>query len=59
MNSEKELKEKCVIIMKEHLPVLRKINNLTQKGLGEVIGVSRQTITNIENGRSEMKWSIF
>ena len=40
--------------MVEHLPVLRKINNLTQKGLGEVIGVTRQTITNIESGRSEM-----
>ena len=59
MNSEKKLKEQCINTMVEHLPVLRKINNLTQKGLGEVIGVSRQTITKIESGRSEMKWSIF
>ena len=59
MNSEKKLKEQCINIMVEHLPILRKINNLTQKSLGEVIGVSRQTITNIESGKSGMKWSIF
>ena len=64
MNSEKKLKEQCINIMVEHLPVLRKNNTpdnivAIRKGLGEVIGVSRQTITNIESGRSEMKWLIF
>lgn len=34
-------------------------NNLSQKDLGDIVGVSRQTITNIENGKSEMKWSLF
>ena len=38
---------------------MRKINNLTQKDLGDIIGVSRQTVTNIESGKSEMKWTTF
>lgn len=35
------------------------MHHLTQKDLGDIIGVSRQTITNIESGKSEMKWSVF
>lgn len=27
--------------------------------LGDIIGVSRQTVTNIESGKSEMKWTTF
>ena len=59
MSKENEMQKQWISIMTKELPVLRKINNLTQKGLGEVVGVSRQTITNIESGRNEMKWSLF
>ena len=45
-----ELFEKCTECLKKELPVLRKMAGLTQKDLGEILGVSRQTITNIENG---------
>lgn len=59
MHRGKELLKKCTDELSKELPVLRKINNLTQKDLGDVIGVSRQTITNIESGKSEMKWTTF
>lgn len=56
---EKVLLTKCTDILAKELPVLRKICKLNQQQLGEIVGVSRQTITNIENGRSEMKWVLF
>ena len=54
-----ELFEKCTECLKKELPVLRKMAGLTQKDLGEILGVSRQTITNIENGTGNLKWSLF
>lgn len=54
-----DVKEKCVKELTEVLPVLRKMNNLTQQDLGEIIGVSRQTITNIESGKAKMQWPVF
>ncbi len=59
MNDDKELLDFCVACLTKELPVLRKMNNLTQMDLAEIIGVSRQTITNIESGSSKMKWSFF
>ena len=56
MHKKEELLKRCTEILSKELPVLRKINNLTQKDLGDIIGVSRQTVTNIESGKSEMKW---
>lgn len=43
----------------KELPILRKMVGLTQKDLGEILGISRQTITKIEIGTSKMKWSVF
>ena len=40
-------------IEKVTLPVARKIANLTQKGLGEAVGVSESTVINWEKGRTE------
>lgn len=59
MHKKEELLKRCTEILSKELPVLRKINNLTQKDLGDIIGVSRQTVTNIESGKSEMKWTTF
>lgn len=39
--------------VKNKLRLLRKINDLTQEQLGEVLGVTRHTILAIENGRYE------
>lgn len=59
MDYSKDILKQCTECLTKELPVLRKMNNLTQKKLGEIIGVSRQTITNIENKKTEMKWSQF
>lgn len=56
---EKKLLTKCTETLTKELPVLRKICRLTQQQLGDIAGVSRQTITNIESGKCEMKWSLF
>lgn len=54
-----ELLEICTNCLTKELPVLRKMARLTQKDLGEILDVSRQTITNIESGTGKMKWSTF
>lgn len=59
MNKNKELFDSCIDCLTKELPVLRKMAGLTQKDMGEILGVSRQTITNIESGASKMKWPIF
>lgn len=59
MESENQLFDTCINILAKELPVLRKMAGLTQKDLAEILGVSRQTITNIESGASKMKWSLF
>ncbi len=59
MKNHNELFETCTSCLAKELPVLRKMAGLTQKETGELLGVSRQTITNIENGTVKMKWSIF
>lgn len=56
---EKILLAKCMETLEKELPTLRKICKLTQQQLGDMVGVSRQTITNIESGKNEMKWSLF
>ena len=59
MNKNKELLGRCIEILTKELPVLRKMTGLTQKDLANILGVSRQTITNIESGAGRMKWSLF
>lgn len=59
MKDQEELLSSCIVKLTKELPVLRKMCNLTQKNLGDIVGVSRQTITNIENGKCEMKWTLF
>ena len=59
MYQNQEIMKLCTEKLAGELPVLRKMHHLTQKDLGDIIGVSRQTITNIESGKSEMKWSVF
>ena len=40
----------------DNLPVLRSKLNLSQQGLADIIGSSRQTISLIERGSREMMW---
>ncbi len=39
--------------MKNNLKVLRAVHNLTQEALAEKLGVTRQTIVSLENGKYE------
>ena len=59
MNEHEHMLKECTKQFAKELPVLRKMNNLTQKDLGEIVGVSRQTITNIENGKTNMQLTLF
>lgn len=59
MDSDRDLLDLCVTVLAKELPVLRKMAGLTQAELAGILGVSRQTITNIESGASRMKWPVF
>lgn len=39
------------------LPSLRKISGLTQAEFADISGLSRQTVSNIESGRINLKWN--
>lgn len=45
--------------MAENLPVLRKKLGLSQTSLGDLIGVSRQTISSFENKTRAIPWQVF
>jgi DNA-binding XRE family transcriptional regulator len=45
--------------MAENLVILRKKLNLTQAELAKRIGVSRQTLMDIENRKRSMTWGVF
>jgi DNA-binding XRE family transcriptional regulator len=48
-----------IIKMTENLKVLRNKLGLTQDELSKKIGISRQTLVNIENKKREMLWNTF
>lgn len=54
-----EIKEKLIKNLTENLPVLRAKLGITQAELAERIGVTRQTIIMIENGKRSMTWKTF
>jgi len=52
-------KEKLIAAMTKHLPTLRATLGITQKELGDLIGLSRYTIVSIEGGKRAMSWNTF
>lgn len=52
-------KEKLIANMTENLPVLRAKLSLSQVQLAGKVGISRQTIMNIENKKRGMAWNTF
>ena len=46
-------------LMGSNLSTLREKSELTQDELSERLGLSRQTISAIENGKRDMQWSTF
>ncbi len=59
MSSSNINKDKLVEIMAHNLSVLRMKLNLSQENLAEIIGVTRQTISAIENEQRSMTWPVF
>lgn len=54
--TNEEKGELCSVLAK-HLPVIRKLLHLSQAGLGERCGISRNRIILIESGKFIMTWS--
>ena len=52
-------KEKLIANMTDNLPVLRAKLSLSQVQLAGKVGISRQTIMNIENKKRGMAWNTF
>ena len=51
-------KSQLMLNLAERLPIFRKTLCLSQGQLADMVGVSRSTITHIENGK-EMGWNTF
>lgn len=54
-----EEKQELCKIMASNLSVLREKAKITQDELADRLGLSRQTISAIENEKREMQWSTF
>lgn len=52
--NEKEKKQKKVQLLQQNLCSIRKITGWTAEQLGEKIGVTKQTISNLENSKTQM-----
>ena len=52
-------KDELITKMSENLRVLRNKLRLKQSDLAKKVGISRQTLLEIENGKRRMQWSIF
>lgn len=56
---EERIRETVMNNMTMNLPTLRCKMGLSQEDLAKMIGVSRSTISNIENKRQPLQWSLF
>ena len=52
-------KEEYIDMMVKNLPVLRASIRITQKELAQKIGITRQSMMNIENRRRPLQWSTY
>lgn len=56
---DERLQDTLMSNMADNLPTLRKKLDISQEELAKTIGVSRSTITNIENKKRPMTWNTF
>lgn len=56
MDLNNKEKEDIIKSLSNNLPTLRKQLDLSQKDLADKLNISRQTIVNIENNKSNMNW---
>lgn len=59
MSSSNVNRDELVKMMAQNLSVLRAKLNLSQEDLADVLGITRQTISAIENGQRNMSWAVF
>lgn len=52
-------KDKLIDILTDELPALRAKLGLSQDELSNIIGISRQTYSGIENKKRKMSWNTF
>ena len=52
----REEKKRLCAELTEHLPKIRKLLNLTQAEFGDMTGLSRVTISQIEGGKVKLTW---
>jgi len=58
-NKHSEERGQYIEKMVKHLPVLRATLRLKQWELADKVGVTRQTIVNIENQKRALPWSLY
>ncbi len=56
---QEEDKKKLLTIFSKNLPSYRKALKLSQEEFGDLIGITRQTVSSIERGAYPLTWSIF
>ena len=54
-----EMQDEYIERMVKNLPVLRAAIGFSQAQLGKKLGMSRQTIVAIENGKRPLSWSLY
>lgn len=54
-----DYRKASIELLIDNLAALRARLNITQEGLANVIGVSRQTFYSIETGKRKMSWPIY
>ena len=56
---EEQVKNKLLQNMTDNLPTLRAKLGISQEKTAQMLGVSRSTVTSIENHKRPMSWSLF
>lgn len=59
MQLEESDKKRLLSVFSANLPVYRKALKLSQEEFGDLIGITRQTVSSIERGAYPLTWSIF
>ncbi len=59
MQLEASDKKRLLSVFSANLPVYRKAMKLSQEEFGDLIGITRQTVSSIERGAYPLTWSIF
>ena len=52
LSRHNKTKEVTIMLLNEKITTIRKMNNLTQEGFAEELGISRQAVSKWENGTS-------